>query len=189
MVSWQDLTKKLWKAAEKYKYVLIIIAAGIVLWMLPDGNSGPPEEKSVKSSREQTEFSIKEEQQKLAEALCRIEGAERVAVLLMQDTGVETEYAAETRRRVDRTWENGSDTSYSEETDSSPIALSDGSGGQDSVIVREIYPKYRGVFVVCDGGGDPKIQLQIINAVSALLGIGADRITVNKMERGREEKK
>jgi len=37
----------------------------------------------------------------------------------------------------------------------------------------------RGVaLVVCPGGGDPRIQLRLLEAVSALTGLGTDRISI-----------
>ena len=48
------------------------------------------------------------------------------------------------------------------------------------VVTQERYPQYRGALVVCDGGGSDSVRLQIINAVSALTGLGTDRIAVVK---------
>ena len=48
--------------------------------------------------------------------------------------------------------------------------------GQARVIVSE-----NGVVVVCRGADDAKVRLDIIKAVSAYTGFGADRITILKM--------
>ena len=57
-----------------------------------------------------------------------------------------------------------------------------GAGGEDVVVTQERYPQYRGALVVCDGGGVDAVRLQVIEAVSALTGLGADRIAVVKWQ-------
>lgn len=53
------------------------------------------------------------------------------------------------------------------------------SGKNDSpVLVNEIYPKIRGVAVVCTGGDRPDVQVKVTELLSAALGIGTNRIKV-----------
>ena len=46
------------------------------------------------------------------------------------------------------------------------------------MVTQETYPQYRGALVVCEGGGNDAVRLQVIAAVSALTGLGSDRIAV-----------
>ena len=46
------------------------------------------------------------------------------------------------------------------------------------VVRTQYYPSFRGALVVCPGGDDPQVQLAITQAVSALTGLGSDRITI-----------
>ena len=46
------------------------------------------------------------------------------------------------------------------------------------VSLQTVAPQFRGALVVCPGGGDAQIRLKLIEAVSALTGLGADRISV-----------
>ena len=56
-----------------------------------------------------------------------------------------------------------------------------GSGGsQEAVLLSRRYPTFQGALVVCQGGDDPAIRLLMTQAVSALTGLGADRVTVCK---------
>lgn len=48
--------------------------------------------------------------------------------------------------------------------------------GEAKVLVSE-----SGVVIVCPGADSPKVRLEIIKAISAYTGFGADRITVLKM--------
>ena len=53
-------------------------------------------------------------------------------------------------------------------------------GSQEAVLLTQRYPTFQGALVVCQGGDDAEIRLTLTQAVSALTGLGADRITVCK---------
>ena len=53
--------------------------------------------------------------------------------------------------------------------------------------VQELYPEYRGALVVCDGGGDSQIQLQVLQAVQALTGLNANQISICERTGGSQE--
>ena len=53
-----------------------------------------------------------------------------------------------------------------------------GSGSQEVVPLQTLAPEFRGALVVCPGGGDPRVRLTLTQAVSALTGLGTDRISV-----------
>ena len=61
---------------------------------------------------------------------------------------------------------------------SSTVTLGRGSGNQEVVPLQTLAPQFQGALVVCPGGEDPEVCLQIIQAVSALTGLGSDRISV-----------
>ena len=58
------------------------------------------------------------------------------------------------------------------------VTLNRGSGYQDVVVTRETYPVYLGAVVVCQGAGSSGVRLAVTEAVAALTGLPADRITV-----------
>ena len=64
---------------------------------------------------------------------------------------------------------------------SSEVVLTGGSGG-GAVIVRTLYPTYRGALVVCEGGDRAEVRLAVTEAVSALTGLPSDRVTVAKWQ-------
>ena len=51
-------------------------------------------------------------------------------------------------------------------------------GTEETVTLQQISPQYQGALVVCSGGGNPSVRLQVVEAVSALTGLGADHISV-----------
>ena len=60
--------------------------------------------------------------------------------------------------------------------------LEQGSAYNVPAIVSTEYPVFQGALVVAEGGADPAVRYQLSAAVAALLGLGADRITVLKMK-------
>ena len=60
--------------------------------------------------------------------------------------------------------------------------LVDGGSGDAPVVTRTVYPTYRGALVVCQGGDRADVKLAVTEAVAALTGLSADRITVAKSQ-------
>ena len=54
--------------------------------------------------------------------------------------------------------------------------------GQSGLIRKVNPPTYRGAIVVCQGADRAAVRLAIVEAVSAVTGLGADRISVLKMK-------
>ena len=66
-----------------------------------------------------------------------------------------------------------------QEREEQTVVISTGSG-EETVLITQKYPTFQGALVVCRGGDDPVVQLTLTRAVSALTGLGSDRITVCK---------
>ena len=60
--------------------------------------------------------------------------------------------------------------------------LVDGDSGEEPVVIKQVYPMYRGALVVCQGGDRAEVQLAVIQAVSVLTGLSSDRIAVVKWQ-------
>ena len=60
------------------------------------------------------------------------------------------------------------------------VVISAGSGVEGTVTLQQLSPQFQGALVVCSGGGEPTVQLRLVEAVSALTGLGADKISVCK---------
>ena len=147
----------------RYRLVWVVILAGLVLLLLPSGEKR--QEAAVPA--ETASFDLPETERRLAETLSRIEGAGEVTVMLtVQDSP---------RKVLAQNRQDG-ETDEREET----VVLSRGSGTQETVTVQEVYPGYRGALLVCAGGDDPQVRLELTRAVSALTGLGADKISISK---------
>ena len=124
----------LWK---KYKYVGLVVLAGIVLMVLPAGTSAPDPQKDSGG------FSLEDTERRMEELLGRMDGVGRVQVMLTLKNGSSLELAedADSTERDGETW-----------AQREPVTLNRGSGYQDVVVTRETYPVYLGAVVVSGRG-------------------------------------
>ena len=107
----------------------------------------------------------------LANGSCWVRYGETV-VMVTLDCGEETTYAADTR--TEKTSEDTRSSAASQRTHLL--------AGAQPVVQSVQAPQVRGVAVLCQGGGNAGTQRRITELVSALTGVGASHITVNKMQ-------
>ena len=153
----------------KYKYVILVALVGAVLLLWP---SGEKTDKSPTDTREGGDlFRVEDLEEKLEKALSQVEGAGKVTVVLTLE---------ESARQVLAQNEEGSWGTGETRRDTSTVLLGRGSGTQEVVPLQEIGPRYRGALVVAEGGDLPQVRLALCEAVSALTGLGADKISICK---------
>lgn len=170
-----DLKKLKKSLAEKLKgskTILIALAAGIlILTLIPKSAKSEPAAKTEFSA---PDFSLEDEEEKLSEALSRIDGAGKVTVLLTLKSGVRREVAEDEKTEyVNR----GDDASSSSSKTS--VRLQIGSGNQSALTLRYDYPEYQGALVITESS-NAAVKLAITQAVMSLTGLTADKITVVK---------
>lgn len=154
----------------KYRYVLLVILAGVVLLLLPlAGEKRETQPPAAVQSSVVDSFDTGAMERRLEDALSQVEGAGRVTVVLSVQAGPRQIWA-----RDSRTEERAEERSREEST----VVLSRGSGMEETVPVQQISPQFRGALVVCSGGGDPAVRLSLVEAVSALTGLGSDKISI-----------
>ncbi len=161
-------TGKVTEFFKKYKFVLLIIAAGAVLLLLPTGGKEAGRSDPVSGTEE--DFSVEALEEKLSQVLSKVDGAGQVSVVLTVRSGMERVLAQDvTASRADGDAQSTTKT----------VILSTGSG-EETVLLSQNYPTFQGALVVCRGGDDPQVKLLLTQAVAALTGLGSDRITVCK---------
>lgn len=187
--SWEVLKnpKLLWIAA-----VLIL---GIVLMSLGNFMRGPeqagfvPEknidEMSGETNTAEGELTVVEKQleKRLEKILSQIDGAGKVSVSLVLETGPEYEYAVDvsTKHRTTEEGDQGGGSRVTTESDQSDeLVLLHGSqkGTENPVVVKEKKPVVRGVLVVAPGAPDPWIRSHLSTAVQTLLDVEAHQVKV-----------
>lgn len=165
--------RKIW---DRYKYAALValIGVGLLLWPgLPDVGSGKDEkiEAHISASSEGTENLQKE----MEEILGTMSGVGQVRVMLTVDSDGERQLAQDTQLSYSGDTAAPEDYSRTSET-----VLTGGSGG--AVVIRTLYPTYRGALVVCEGGDRAEVRLAVTEAVTALTGLSSDRVTVAKWQ-------
>lgn len=156
--------------AEKYKYVFIVILAGIALMLIP----GHVSDTATQTSPEEIQIEdTKTVEQRLADVLSKVDGAGKVDVMITEAAGEEIVYQTDTSVS---TGENSS------ATQSDTITVSDAQRVETGLIKQVNPPRYQGAVVVCEGADSPAVRLAIVDAVSKVTGLGADRISVMKMK-------
>jgi len=163
LTQWKE---RLASIINQYKYVLLLIAAGIILLMFPANEK--PEKQGISQQQE----NIITVEQQLSEILSCVRGAGEVKGFLSRASGEEILY---------QTDENYSTSTGGYDNRIDTVTVS-GSDREETGLIRQINPPtYLGAIIVCQGADDPVIRLAIVEAVSRVTGLGADRISVLKM--------
>ncbi|MEE0859270.1 MAG: hypothetical protein U0M12_07385 [Acutalibacteraceae bacterium] len=168
------------------KTIVIVGLVGIALILLSSLFSGGKADESEKTDNSQVAYVSltkyeNDLEQSLAEIICSINGAGTTKVMLTMDSTVEQVYA--TNKNMSQNNSNNttqSDTAnnkdISAETTYITVELADGT--EQTVLVKEIQPKVRGVLVVCAGGDNSVVKEKIIDAVTKTLDISSSKVSV-----------
>lgn len=158
--------EKLTALVRQYKYVFLIIAAGLILMLHPETKKDP---EAVISQTQENILTVEEQ---LSIILSQVDGAGEVRVLLTQASGEEIFY---------QTNEDSDISADSSSVRTDTVTVTDTQRNETGLIRQINPPTYLGAIVVCQGAGDPVVRLNIVEAVSRVTGLGADRISVLKM--------
>lgn len=168
------------------KVIVIVGLAGIALILLSSLFSGGKTEDTEIADNSQIAYVSltkyeNDLEQSLAEIICSIDGAGTTKVMLTMESTVEQVYA--TNKNMSQNNSNNtnqSDTAnnkdISAETTYITVELADGT--EQTVLVKEIQPKVRGVLVVCAGGDNSVVKEKIIDAVTKTLDISSSKVSV-----------
>ena len=163
--------QKLW---DRYKYAALVALIGAVLLLWPSGQEklspSPEETETAEAAAEALEA-------ELETMLSAMEGVGQARVLLTVDSDGERQLAQDTELTYSGATEAPEDYSRRSET-----VLVDAGSSDEVVVIRQVYPTYRGALVVCQGGDQAAVKLAVTEAVAALTGLTADRITVAKSQ-------
>ena len=149
----------------KYKYPILVALVGLGLMLLPSEQE-PTEPAEPPRA---VECSLEE---KLEALLGRIEGAGQVSVLLTEKEGSLTLYQTDSQ--------TDADDSGSRRTDDT-VLIEDENRTESGLVRQTLGPVYRGAVILCQGADDPSVKLAVVEAVRCVTGLGADQISVQKM--------
>lgn len=163
-------SRKVTQMLKKYKYPAIILLLGLALILLPNGKS---EDKTAETAEKQADYAEQTEK-RLEAMLSRLSGAGQVSVMLTLERGELTQYQTDTQKS------NDSDSGRVQ-VEQKTVILSAGSAYDEAAVSTVFYPRFQGALVVCEGAQSAVVRLNIVQAVAAVTGLGADQITVVKM--------
>lgn len=164
-----NIWEKILDFIKKYKYVAIILVVGIVLMLIPTGK----QQKQTQQITQTQSMASADVNESLEKILCQIEGAGKVRVLITVASGEEIVYQSNNKTSL---------TADNNNTQSDTVTVTDSDRNQNGLIKRKNAPVYRGAVVVCEGADSAPVRLAIVEAVSKVTGLTADRITVLKMK-------
>lgn len=183
---------KKWLTKDK---LLLIMLGGVLLFIitLPVSNDSSDTESELKSEAntcktvtvtEDTYAEILEA--RLEKILCTAKGVGKVNVMVtVKDTGelitIKESSVSESNMQEEDS-EGGSRTSSDKTIDESVVFGEYEDGSSLPYVVNEMNPEILGVCVIAQGADDSNVVSDIIDAVSALLGVSSNKIKVMKME-------
>lgn len=160
---------------DKYKYLLLVCLIGLVLIVLPSGGGQKDQEETTQQNTT-AETQVAELEKQMETLFSQIHGVGSVRVLLTVKSSEESVYAYD---RNTSTSQNKSGSTQSSQTE----LITVGSGSNEGpVISKTNMPKFLGAVVVCQGGDQAKVRLQLTEAIRSLTGITADNIVISKMQ-------
>lgn len=166
-----EALQKIGEQLKKYRYAALILLIGLVLLMIPAEEEQPAQSASVLVSESApVEDSV---ESRLEQLLRQVSGAGEVSVMLT---------VAREEERVYQTDETKEERQEGETVTVTTVLASAGSSEEAPLEVTVNGPVYLGAVVVAEGGDQPSVRLDLVNAVSSLTGLGADKITVIKMK-------
>ena len=163
-------TEKARQFMKKYVYVALVLAIGFVLMMLPNRSNGTKAYTDDAKDATQLQSNLED---KLSMILSKVDGAGDVRVVLSVEAGEEILFQTN-----DSTTSNEASGSGSSTT----VTVTDAER-REKGLVRQVIPEvYQGAIIVCSGADDPRVKLEIVDAVSKATGLGANKISVLKMK-------
>lgn len=160
------IPEKLRYLIKEYKYILLVLAVGMFLILIPEKGEHSVQE-SLPEIKEETDDDL---ELRLGEVLSQIEGAGKVEVLLTEEKGGRTLFQTDT------------DRSGQENSRTTTVIITD-SGKNERGLIQQTDPAiYRGAVVVCQGADNAAVRLAIVEAVANATGLSTDKISVIKMK-------
>ena len=146
-MDWVTLSTNCMENIKRYRYLLLVIVAGILLLRIPNGSP------AQKQSPEKDTSSAASLEESMAHILSQMDGAGRVEVLLTEAMGEELLF------QENKTHSSG-ERNHDSRTDT---VLISGIDRTESGLIRQRNPPvYQGAVILCQGADRPGIRLAIV---------------------------
>ena len=155
------------KSKKHFETVVAIIAVVVMLVLYFSVKTGSSKRTQTTAAPTVHDYCERTEQ-KLGDALESMQGVGKVKTVISWESGVETVIAYATN------------TAGNSITTTPTVIQTQGSSGP--IVLKELYPKALGVIIICQGGNNVAVKLDVMRAVSALLDISQNKINVYPMK-------
>lgn len=171
-----ELFNKFKVVIKKDKRLIILLVCGLIgISLIAFSELSSKPENKEKTDTAQNTYTDYEE--KLEERLCgiisQISGVGRASVMVKTKGTEESELAQNVSSDRNAQGDVKAENEY---------VIVGSNSNEQGVLIKKNYPEIQGAIIVCEGGDDVKIQNEVVNAVSALLGISKNNVSVMKMK-------
>ncbi|MCL2300790.1 MAG: hypothetical protein FWC27_11680 [Firmicutes bacterium] len=172
-----------WKIGRWQAIVLAAGLAGLVLLCVTSFPRSANAAGAKNPAQESIRVDLTAYERQLEERLCgivsAIAGAGEARVMLTLDCGSEPVYAVQGKTDSKHSVsEGGSEESLN--ANKEYVIVGSGAGEQ-GLVLKMVEPQVRGVAVICRGGDDLIVRQAIVEAVTAVLGVGSNKVSVARM--------
>jgi stage III sporulation protein AG len=173
--------------------LIIILAVGIVLILVSDfyrdlnpvgtivPNTNNPNITDTQNNTSKPD-SVTELENRLKEILSKIQDAGKVSVMITLKSGSEIIPAKDesiTDKTTDEKDVEGGTRAINEKNTSDQVVFMNDQGGTSKpLVLKEINPDIKGVIIVAEGANDPRVKLQLTEAVQTVLDVPAYRVSI-----------
>ncbi|MEH2956683.1 stage III sporulation protein AG [Candidatus Merdisoma sp. JLR.KK006] len=128
----------------------------------------------------------RQQEQRLKEVLEKVEGVGRVDVMITLRASaqkvVEKDAPSRSQRVEETDSQGGSRTTEENEKEEATVYEEGEDGIRTPYVIQELEPAVEGVIVIAEGGGNPTVKQNILEAIQALFPVEAHKIKIMKME-------
>ena len=157
------------KKDKKVFSAVIIGLLGMVLILFSDFSGS--ESKNTGCEENTQIYSSEQLEGQLERFVGRIEGAGQTKVMITFESSQEKIYAKNSKEVLMQDY-----SEYSKE-----YILVDSGNEESGLVEYTVYPKIRGVAVICTGADNPIVKQRIITSISALFSLSTNKISVAAM--------
>lgn len=128
----------------------------------------------------------RQQEERLKEVLEKVEGVGRVEVMITLHASaqkvVEKDAPSRSQRVEETDSQGGNRTTQENEREETTVYEEGNDGIRTPYVIQELEPMVEGVIVIAEGGGNPAVKQNILEAVQALFPVEAHKIKIMKME-------
>lgn len=128
----------------------------------------------------------RQQEERLKEVLEKVEGVGRAEVMITLRASarkvVEKDAPSRSQRVEETDSQGGNRTTQENEREETTVYEEGNDGVRTPYVIQELEPMVEGVIVIAEGGGNPAVKQNILEAVQALFPVEAHKIKIMKME-------